>query len=132
MNQVSLHGRLTKDLEIRTSKGGKLVAKFFLAVDSRIKDAQGNFTTDFIPCVLFGKRAETARSYLRKGSEITGTGMIHTGKYNGQDGKTHYTFDVWINDFDFCGSKKTDSNAEPLPPAAAEMGQQIQDDDIPF
>lgn len=131
MNQVSLHGRLTKDPDIRTAKSGKLVARFFLAVGSTSKDAQGNFTTDFIPCVMFGKKAETARTYLRKGSEIAASGMIHTGKYAGQDGKNRYTFDVWINDFDFCG-KKTDSNAEPLPPAAAEIGQQIQDDDIPF
>ncbi len=131
MNSVNLHGRLTKDPEIRTAQSGKLVAKFFLAVDSRSKDVQGNRTADFIPCVMFGKRAETARAYLRKGSEITASGMIHTGKYEGQDGKNRYTFDVWINDFDFCG-KKTDSNAESLPPAAAGMGQQIQDDDIPF
>ena len=131
MNVVNLHGRLTKEPLIRKTQSGKDVAQFYLAVDSRRKDAQGNPKADFIPCTMWNKLAELARLYLHKGSEIVVAGELHSGNYEGQDGQRHYTLDVWASSFDFCG-KKTDSNAAPLPPAAARMGQQIQDDDIPF
>lgn len=132
MNQVSLHGRLVRDHESRVAQSGKVVTRFYLAVNSKFKDAQGNRKADYPCCVVFGKRAVTARDYLRKGSEIVLTGSLHTDSYVGKDGVKRYTTDVWTDDFDFCGSKKTDSNAEPLPPAAAEMGQPIHEEDIPF
>lgn len=131
MNVVNLHGRLTKEPLIRKTQSGKDVAQFYLAVDSHRKDAQGNTKADFIPCTMWNKLAELARLYLHKGSEIVVAGELHSGNYKGQDGQRHYTLDVWASSFDFCG-KKTDSNAEPLPPAAAEMGQPIHEEDIPF
>lgn len=87
MNVVNLHGRLTKEPLIRKTQSGKDVAQFYLAVDSHRKDAQGNTKADFIPCTMWNKLAELARLYLHKGSEIVVAGELHSGNYEGQDGR---------------------------------------------
>ena len=108
MNKAILMGRLTKDPEIRrgkTSKGEEmLVARYTLAIDRRGKDAGA----DFISCVVFGKGAEFAEKYLKKGIKIAVTGRIQTGDYTNKDGQKVYTTDVIIEEQEFAESKKSE------------------------
>ena len=71
MNKVILLGRLTKDPEIRYTAGAeaKAVAKFSLAVNRAYKK-EGEQSADFINIVAFGKNAEFAEKYFRKGLQI--------------------------------------------------------------
>ena len=101
LNQVTLMGRLTRDPEVRTSQSGVMVARYTLAVDRRSKDGG----TDFISCVTFGKSAEFADKYLRKGIKIAISGRIQTGSYTDKDGRKVYTTDVVVNDHEFAESK---------------------------
>ena len=102
MNNVSLVGRITKDIEVK-EYSGTAVAKFTLAVNRGGKDAGA----DFISCTAFNKTADLMEQYLSKGSQIGVQGRIQTGSYE-KDGVTHYTTDVLVDRVEFLDSKKTD------------------------
>ena len=106
MNKVHLIGRLTKDVETRYMQDQSCVAKYTLAVDRRFK-REGGQTADFIPCVAFGKSAEFAEKYLKKGTKIAVSGRIQTGSYTNKDGIKVYTTDVIVEDQEFCESKNS-------------------------
>ena len=99
MNKVELTGRLTKDPDIM-DKAGTKIARYTLAVDRRTKDKQ----TDFISCVTFGRGADFAENYLHQGMKIAVAGRIQTGSYTNREGKKVYTFDVVIDEHEFCES----------------------------
>lgn len=65
---------------------------------------------DFIRCVAFGKAAEFAEKYLRKGMKIAVGGRILTGSYTNNEGNKVYTFEVAVNEHEFCESKSAQSN----------------------
>ena len=107
MNKVILMGRLTRDPEVRYSQSEQsmAIARFTLAVDRRFKRQNDDQTADFINCVAFGKTAEFAERYLRKGTKIALTGRIQTGSYTNKDGVKVYTTDIVAEEFEFAESK---------------------------
>ena len=110
MNKVFLIGRLTKDPDMR-GEGTGLVARYTLAVDRRFhKD--GETSADFINIVCFGKSAEFAEKYFKKGTKVVVTGRIQTGNYTNKDGQKVYTTDVIAEDQEFAESKGSDNNSE--------------------
>lgn len=110
MNKVILMGRLTRDPEVRYSQGEQAtaVARYTLAVDRRFR-RDGEQTADFIGCVAFGRQAEFAERYLRKGTKIAITGRIQTGSYTNRDGQKVYTTDVVVEEQEFAESKAAGS-----------------------
>ena len=108
MNTVILLGRLTADPDIRSTRDGKAVASFTLAVD-RYKEG-----ADFIRCQAWEKRADFCEKYLKKGTKIAIRGRIRTGDYTDKDGKKVYTTDVVIEDIEFAQSKAQEA-PEPKP-----------------
>lgn len=113
MNKVILMGRLTRDPEVRYSAGDNsiAVARYTLAVDRRVRRDEGQ-GADFIGCVAFGKSAEFAEKYLRKGTKVVVTGRIQTGSYTNRDGQKVYTTDVVIEEQEFAESKASSSPAQ--------------------
>jgi len=109
MNKVILMGRLTKDPDIR-GEGTSLVARYTLAVDRRYKRDE-NESADFISCVAFGKGAEFAEKYLKKGMKIVVCGRIQTGSYTNKDGAKIYTTDVIVEEHDFAESKNSSGSS---------------------
>ena len=109
MNKVVLMGRLTRDPDIRYGAGDSslAVARYTLAVDRRVSRREGEATADFISIVAFGKSAEFAEKYLRKGMKIAVSGRIQTGSYTNRDGVKVYTTDVVVDDQEFVESKDT-------------------------
>ena len=106
MNKVILMGRLTRDPDVRYSQGenASAFARYTLAVDRRFR-RDGEATADFIGCVAFGRQAEFAEKYLRKGTKIALTGRIQTGSYTNRDGQKVYTTDVVVEEQEFAESK---------------------------
>lgn len=106
MNKVVLVGRLTRDPEVRYSKGEKTtaVARYTLAVERRFKK-DGEPTADFIPCVVFGRSAEFAEKYFRQGMRIAISGNIQTGSYTNKDGVKVYTTEVYVEEQEFAESR---------------------------
>lgn len=83
MNKVELLGRLTRNPEMKNvgGSGDTPMARYTLAVDRRYRAAGAD--ADFIPCVVFGKGAEFAMKYLKKGSQIVVCGRITFGISDG-------------------------------------------------
>ena len=109
MNKVTLIGRLTRDPDIRSTAGDNpmTIARYCLAVDRKF--TKGEKETDYINCVAFGKGAEFAEKYLRKGTKIAVSGRIQTGSYKNKDGQTVYTTDVIVEEQEFCESRNSES-----------------------
>lgn len=108
MNKVILMGRLTRDPEVRYSAGenATAIARYTLAVDRKYKQ-DGQQNDDFIQCIAFGKSAEFAEKYFRKGMKIAITGRIQTGSYTNKEGQKVYTTDVVIEEQEFAEGKNS-------------------------
>lgn len=131
INNVTLTGRLCADVEVRYTPSQLAVANIRLAVDGG-KTKQGESITDFIPCVIYGRVAETLAQYTGKGKRISVVGHIHTGSYEGKNGKV-YTTDVVadrVNIIDFKDSNRQTSSYA-LADSVQEQFQAI-DEDVPF
>ena len=121
MNKVILMGRLTRDPEVRYSQGEQAtaIARYTVAVDRRFRRDGDSQTADFIGCVAFGRQAEFAEKYLRKGTKIALTGRIQTGSYTNRDGQKVYTTEVVVEDKEFAESKAASDNYAASHPQAA-------------
>ena len=131
MNKVIEIGRLTRDPDIRSTAGNQpmTIARFTLAVDRRSKEGGA----DFISCVSFGKNAEFAEKYLRKGIKIAIVGHIQTGSYTDKDGRTVYTTDVIIEEQEFCESKAAQQQAAPQSQNDGFVSMNgVDDSELPF
>lgn len=116
MNNVILSGRLTADPEVKTGSGENAftTARYTLAVDKGYRVKEGEPTADFLRCIAFGKTAEFAEKYLRKGMKIIVRGRITTGSYVNNDGVKVYTTDIVVDSHEFCESKNA-QNADVMP-----------------
>lgn len=135
MNRVILMGRLTKNPEIKYAgkDNDMAVARYTLAVNRRYK-RDGEQEADFISCVTFGKSAEFAQKYLRKGIRIVIGGRISTGSYKDKDGKTIYTTDVIVEEHEFA-QNKDGSGGEDLSETSKtdkDGFMEVQDGENPF
>lgn len=122
MNKVILIGRLTKDPETRYTQSGTAVGSFTLAVDRRVKK-EGRPEADFIPCVVWGKLAEVVANNLIKGRKVGVEGRLQVRSYDAQDGSKRYVTEVFVNELDFCDSKKNSGGIG---------SQTVPDEEIPF
>ncbi len=155
INKVILVGNLGRDPEIRTMQSGDKLANFSLATSETWNDRQSGERrerTEWHRVVIFGRLAEIAERYLRKGSKVYLEGSLQTRKWQDQSGQERYTTEVVLQRFrgelqmldkagdGDSGGRSTgygggyedrDSgggrSAAPAPP----MGQDL-DDDIPF
>ena len=105
MNQISLIGRLTKDIELSQTNNGKSVTNFTLAVNRNFKNSQGEREADFINCQAWGKQAELLANYLSKGSQLGLVGRIQTRNYENQNGQRVYVTEVVTEDITFINSQ---------------------------
>lgn len=112
MNKVILVGRLTADPETRRSTDGNAVTTYTVAVDRRFK-RDGESEADFIRCVSFGKTAEFAEKYFRKGMRIAMSGHIQTGSYTNREGRRVYTTDIVVEEHEFAQSKSENAPQTP-------------------
>lgn len=142
MNKVILIGRLTHDPEVKYTQGqnASAVARYSLAVDRKFK-RDGEANADFIQCVAFGKPAEFAEKYLRKGMKIAVVGRILTGSYTNKEGVKVYTTDVVVEEHEFCESRSasgsgTGTAAAPQSPGIGDgfmnIPDGVDDEDLPF
>ena len=111
MNKVILMGRLTRDPEVRYSAGENAlaIARYTLAVDRRFR-RDGEASTDFISCVVFGRGAEFAEKYFHQGIRIVVSGRIQTGSYTNREGQKVYTTEVVVEEQEFAESKAASDN----------------------
>ncbi len=156
LNKVMLIGNLGKDPELKMTTSGQPVCRFSLATTETWKNAQGEkqSKTEWHNVVVWGKQAEIAEKYLRKGKQILVEGRIQYREYTDQAGVKKTACDIRCDNFVMLGRMEDGGGArgdyaprssergsdrapaahhdyEDMPPAPAVGGGGF-DDDIPF
>ena len=128
VNKVILVGHLGGDPESRFTQGGTAVATFSGATNESRKNSEGNWEdhTEWHRCVLFGKQAETAAEYVKKGQMVYVEGRLQTRSWEDKEGMKRYSTEVVLNAFTMLGRRNADGGG--APPAS----QPSNDDDLPF
>ena len=157
INKVILVGNLGADPEIRTSPNGSVIANLRLATGEAWRDQQGQMQerTEWHRVVMFGRTAEIARDYLKKGSKLYIEGRLQTRKWQDKNGQDQYTTEIVGNEMqmldraggggeasfesrpprrDYQQQPATNTGMTPPPPSSgnAPGGDFDFDDDIPF
>lgn len=134
MNKWIGLGNIGKDVDVRTN-GDSTVARFSLAVKRKFA-REGETDTDWLNIVCFGKQAEFAEKYLKKGTKIIVEGRVATGSYTNKDGNRVNTFDIVAENIEFAESKKaSESNTKEETKASDEGFADVPSDidsDLPF
>ena len=124
MNNVSLVGRLTKDIEIRRTTSGKQVTTFDLAV-RRDKE-----NTDFIPVVVWDTACEYLEKFAYKGVRIEAVGTLQMRQYQ-SNGKTNTVYEVIAKNVSILDDRKQEEVKQEKSIAPA-IEYELSDDDLPF
>lgn len=106
INSVVLIGRLTRDIQVRYTQSEKAVGNFTLAINRRFKNQNGEYETDFIDCVVFGKQAETMAQYTKKGDLIGVEGSIQKRTYEDKEKNKHYITEIMVEKITFLQTNK--------------------------
>ena len=101
-NVVILQGRLTRDVEMRQTTSGKMVAKFSIATNSGFKDQNGEEQVTFTECTAWGKTAEFMSRYFQKGTQLIVEGELRNNNYTDRNGVKHYGMLVNVRGVSFC------------------------------
>ena len=160
VNKVILVGRLGRDPETRYTGGGQAVANFSVATDESYKDKNGERQkrTEWHKIVVWGKQAEIAQQYLKKGSLIFIEGRIQSREWQDKEGQKRTSFEIVANNFRMLGGRSEgaaaasagggassrsggdDFESHPAPAddsyggggSQPSGGPEISDEDIPF
>lgn len=125
MNNCNFTGRITADLELKTTQNGTSVCSFTLAVKRpRVKD-----TTDFINITAFKQTAEYISKYARKGTLIEVSGVLTSRKWEDKNGNKRTTFEVLVSEASILESKKDKSSVDIEAGDFEEIGTES---DLPF
>ena len=150
VNKVILVGRLGRDPETRYTSGGQAVANFSVATDESYKDRNGERQkrTEWHKIVVWGKQAEIAQQYLKKGSLVFLEGRIQSREWQDKEGQKRTSFEIVATNFRMLGgraegmaagagaaggsrSEEFDHTAGP-DDSFGSSAPEINDEDIPF
>ena len=141
INKVILIGHLGQDPEVRALPSGSSIANLRIATTESWKDKQsGEFKeqTEWHTVVLFGRTAEVAAEYLKKGSQVFIEGRLRTRKWQDKTGADRYSTEIIADQMQLLGGRPSgDKSAAPASdPSESETGghghREEFDDDIPF
>lgn len=113
-------GRITW-IDTKTSSAGNPITNFTIAIKRKFKSQSGEYESDFIPCVAFGKQSEVINRFFAKGSRIMVEGTLQSKRYE-KDGKTQTSYTVAVESVNIIDNNKAE---EQKPEAEAEA-------DFPF
>lgn len=142
LNRVMIIGRLGTDPETRYTASGAAITNLSVATSERWRDKQtgeNQERTEWHKVVFFGRLAEIAGEYLRKGSQVFIEGRLQTEKWQDKDGNDRYTTKIVGSGMNMLGGKAAEEEAKPAPAKkkAAKKPQPVaeeeqEQDDIPF
>jgi single-strand DNA-binding protein len=148
VNKVILIGNLGRDPETRYMPEGGAITNISIATTDKWKDKNGEMQekTEWHRVAFFGKLAEIAGEYLKKGSQVYVEGRLQTRKWQDKEGQDKYTTEVVANVMQMLGSRQgggdrdmgerapAGGGAKPAAKPAGKTGSKFDDfeDDIPF
>lgn len=141
VNRVTLIGNLGADPEVRYAPSGDAIANLRIATTESWKDkasGEKREATEWHRVVMFGKLAEIASQYLRKGSQVYIEGRLQTRKWQDKDGQDRYITEIRADVMKMLGGKPEGSDRPQQAPQAPKQevahgpASGPYDDDIPF
>lgn len=142
MNNISIVGRVTKDVETETTNSGIEYARFNVAVQSEFRTADGEKKADFFPCIAWRETAKNIAKYFKKGYPIGIVGSMNSRTYEKADGTNQLIWELNVKTFSFVGGSndeekenkptKTKSKKATSTPAELTPIDPDDDDDLPF
>lgn len=148
VNKVILIGNLGRDPELKSLPSGQPVANFPIATSEKWKDKSTGETkeqTEWHNIIMFGKLAEIAVQYLKKGSSVFIEGRLQTRKWQDKTGQDRYTTEIIANEMKMLGSRGDQSGSQPAQQPRSQSNQDARnkatfdaqapagfDDDIPW
>jgi single-strand DNA-binding protein len=143
INRVVLVGNLTRDPELRHTPSGTAVCKLRLAVNTRQKDAQGNWgdKPNYFDVTVWGNQGESCAQFLSKGRPVGVDGRLDWREWDAQDGTKRQAVEIIADTVQFLGGREggeTGGGERQFVPAAATANAGNEDfsagadDDIPF
>jgi len=156
-NKIILAGNLTRDVEVRYTQSGSAIGNTAIATSRKFKSATGEQKEEtlFVDLTFFGRTAEIANQYLRKGSKVLVDGRLKLDQWTAQDGSKRSKHSVTVENLQMLGSKddngyepsnsrssqgSAQAASQPAPEPAAPQESQtsdipvinIDEDEIPF
>ncbi len=158
-NKIILAGNLTRDIEVRYTQSGAAIGNTAIATTRKFKSQTGEQKEEvlFVDITFFGRTAEVANQYLRKGSKILVDGRLKLDQWTAQDGSKRSKHSVTVESMTMLGSKGDNEQSggytaptggdtyaqpapsEPAPQAAPQKSPEsnipeidINEDEIPF
>ena len=125
VNKVILVGTLGKDPETRYMPSGSAVTNMRIATNEQWKDKQTGEQqerTEWHSIAMFGRLAEIAAEYLRKGSQVYIEGKLRTRKWQDKEGKDRYTTEIVADEMQMLGGKGGGASVGERAPAGAAAG----------
>ena len=104
-------GRITHDLELKTTQSGKTVLEFSVAVHNR-KKPDGSDDVGFMKCCAWDKAATTLNQFVKKGHLIYLSGDLNPNNYTNKDGVSVKEWKMEVNKFKFLPNKKEEGKEE--------------------
>ena len=110
MNKIIVIGHLGRDPEMRYTPNGQAVTSFSVASSRRYTTGGGEQReeTEWFNVSAWGKLGETCNQYLTKGQQVYIEGRMSSRTYEGRDGTTRVSIDVFLNDVQFLGGRGGD------------------------
>ncbi|SVA05228.1 uncharacterized protein METZ01_LOCUS58082 [marine metagenome] len=129
INRVILVGYLGGDPESRYTPSGTAVANFNVATNESRKNSDGDFEdhTEWHRCVLFGKPAEIATQYLKKGQMVYVEGRLRTRSWEDKEGNKRNTTEVHGDMFTMLGRRSSSNDSTPVNKESVS-----EEEDLPF
>jgi len=138
LNHVTIAGNLATEPESKFTQGGKQICQLRLANNFKWGEKK---TTTFITCVAWGKSAEIAEQYLKKGSPVIIEGRLEQNDWETKQGEKRTTYQIQVSQLHFFpkGATLEGGSNEPVGPAIPGPGPQsgqsqgnLSSDEIPF
>jgi single-strand DNA-binding protein len=133
LNKALVIGNLTRDPEMRALPSGIKVCSFSVATNRVWKDKNGvrQESADYHNVVVFGRQAETAGQYLKKGSSVLVEGRMQTRSWDGQDGQKKYRTEIVADRVQFGNRPGATGASTGAPKEQAGKGEQEKDPSMP-
>ena len=138
MIKVFVSGRLAADPVLSNTPAGQTVCKFRIGDNTKHRDENNQYMTNWFNCTVWGKQAENVSKFFKKGHRINVEGDLTVRDYTDKNGVARTSIDVDVRDFDFVETRGETTTSAPTPtprPAPAPVQPQfapVETDELPF
>jgi single-strand DNA-binding protein len=132
-NKIILAGNLTRDIEVRYTQSGSAIGNTAIATSRKFKSQTGEQKEEvlFVDITFFGRTAEIANQYLRKGSKVLVDGRLKLDQWTAQDGSKRSKHSVTVENLQMLGSKDEAQSGYNAAPAGDTYSQPAPSYDAP-